>query len=275
MRYKIHKPPPPLDRFIDNLWYWEGDTAPHAKDIIVASPTVGLLINLQHDALSSFSGEGYGVRHRIRGIGFSGSSSETFAIYATQPHMMGMQFKPGGAWPFLKPAGGEFHNRHFALEDLWGADAERLHQRLVQAQTPEDKFDILLSAFVARAPRDLELHPAVATALACFHRAPHRAGVAATARHADVSQKKLIRLFSEQVGLTPKLYLRIARFRRMMEDLHLRPAIDWGDVVEQNGFYDQSHFIRDFRAFAGVSPTAWLKHRGPFHGHIPLVDDAP
>lgn len=270
MRYQICKPPPPFDRFIDNLWYWEGDAAPYAKDIIVASHSLGLLINLKHDALSSFIGDGYGTEHRIRGIGFSGPNSQTFAIHATQPHMMGMQFKPGGAWPFLKPGNHEFHNRHFALEDLWGAEAERLHQRLVQAPTPEDKFEILLGAFVAAAPRDLELHPSVSLALACFDRAPHRASVAATAKHAEVSQKKLIRLFSEQVGLTPKLYLRIRRFRRLMEDLHIRAAVDWGDVVEQHGFYDQSHFIRDFREFAGLSPTEWLKHRGPFHGHIPL-----
>jgi len=276
VRYLTHVPPPPFDRFIDNLWYWEGDAAPYAKDIIVASHTLGLLINLRQDELSSFSGDGYGTEHRIRGIGFSGPNSQTFAIHATQPHMMGMQFKPGGAWPFLKPGSHEFHNSHFALEDLWGTDAERLHQRLVQAPTPQDKFAILFGAFIAHAPRAFDLDPAVSLALACFDRAPHRAphyiSVAATAKHADVSQKKLIRLFSQQVGLTPKLYLRIARFRRLVADLHARQDIAWGDVVEQNGFYDQSHFIRDFREFAGLSPTQWLKHRGPFQGHIPLAD---
>jgi AraC-like DNA-binding protein len=272
VRHQTLIPPPPLDRFIANLWYWEGEPASYAKDAIVASNSLGLLINLQCDELSSFGGDAYAVEHRIRGIGFSGTNSRPFGIRATQPHMMGMQFKPGGAWPFLKPGGHEFHNRHLALEDLWGPDAGRLHQRLVQAPTPDAKFAILLDAFLAAAPRDLVLDPAVALALACFDRAPHRANVTATAKRAEISQKKFIRLFSEQVGVTPKLYLRIARFSRVMRDLHARQRIDWGDVVEQNGYYDQSHFIRDFREFSGFAPTEWLKQRGPFPQHVPLPD---
>ena len=271
--YRTYKPPPPLDAFIDNLWYWEGSDPGYAKDAILASSTIGLLINLRYDELSAFSGDGYADEHRLRGIGFSGTHATPFAIRAHQPHMMGMQFKPGGAWPFLKPGGDALHDRHVSLEDIWGTDAERLHQRLVQAPTPDDKFAILLHAFVAKAPRDFAHDPAVALALGCFTRAPHRATVAGVARRAEVSQKKLIRLFRESVGMTPKLFLRVTRFQRVIADLHARRAIGWGDVVEQHGYYDQSHFIRDFREFSGFSPTGWLKQRNvAMLTHVPLPD---
>jgi AraC-like DNA-binding protein len=269
--YRTCKPPPPLDGFIDNLWYWEGDAPAHTKDAIIAGTGVALLINLRQDALSSFTGDGYADKQRSRGIALCGTHATPFAILAHQPVMMGIQFKPGGIWPFLKPSANEVHDRHVALEDLWGRDAERLHERLIQAPTPDDKFEILLSAFMAHAPRALELHPAVACALARFQNGS-RVTVAATAQRAEVSQKKLIRLFTEQVGMTPKLYLRIARFSHVIRDLHARSRIGWGDVVEQAGYYDQSHFIHDFRAFSGFAPTQWLKQRGPYMGHIPLVD---
>ncbi len=273
MIYRTIIPPPPLDAFIANVWYWEQDDAPaHARDAILAARSMGLLVNLSHDALSWYGGEAYATKHRLTGMAFCGMQSGTFAINAHQPRMMGIQFKPGGAWPFLAPDGHEFHNRHVDLADLWGADAHRLHQRLIQAPTPDAKMALLLDAFVARAPRAFEHHPAIALALNCFARAPRRATVAAIAKRAEISPKRFIRLFREQVGMTPKLYLRIARFERVVTELHAKPRIGWGDVVEQNGFYDQSHFIRDFREFSGLSPTQWLKQRGPYVHHVPLVD---
>jgi AraC-like DNA-binding protein len=270
--YRTYIPPPPLDAFIAQLWYWRGEAPGYAKDAILASNTIGLLISLSENELRWYDGDGYARKNRLSGMALCGTRSGTFAIDAHQPHMMGIQFKPGGAWPFLAPGGHEFHNRHVDLQDLWGPDAERLHQRLVQAPAPDDKIAILLDAFLRRAPRAFELHPAVALALRCFARRPQHASVAATARLAEISPKKFIRLFHEQVGMTPKLYLRVARFGRVVTDLHARPNVGWGDVVAQNGFYDQSHFIRDFREFSGLSPSQWLRQRGPFVQHVPLPD---
>ena len=262
--------PPPLDGFIDFLWYWEGDPAAHAREVITAGRNHGILISLARDELSWYSGERYAQMNPLRGIAVSGPNAAPFAIDAHQPHMMGVHFKPGGAWPFLGPAADEFGDTHVSLEDVWGRDAERLHQRLVQAPTPDARFDILLDGLIALAPRAFERHPAVALALECFERP--RASVAAAAKRAELSPKKFIRLFSDQVGMTPKLYLRVARFQRVIERITHVPKIDWWDVVERHGYYDQPHFIRDFKTFTGFTPTQWLERRGPHASHIPLVD---
>ncbi len=264
--------PPPLDAFIDFLWYWEGDRPSYARDVITASRNLSILISLNADELAWYSGDGYAQRNKLKGIALCGTQSGHFAIDAFQPRIMGVHFKPGGAYPFLGPAAHEFGDTHLSLEDVWGAEAERLHQRLVQALTPDAKLDILLDGLIRIAPRDFELHPAVAYALGRFERCPHRAEVAATARDVDLSQKKFIRLFGDQVGMTPKLFLRVARFQQVLERITFAPEIDWWDVVERHRYYDQSHFIRDFREFTGFTPTEWLKLRGPYVHHIPLPD---
>ncbi|HUO88656.1 MAG TPA: helix-turn-helix domain-containing protein [Rhizomicrobium sp.] len=266
------KVPPPLDGFIDFLWYWEGDPATHARDVITAGRTFGILISLHDDELTWYSGERYAQRNRLRGIAVNGTNAGHFAIDAHQPHIMGVAFRPGGAWPFLGPAAHEFGDTHLSLEDVWGRDAERLHQRIVQAPAPDDKFDILFEGLVAIAPRAFALDPAVAFALARFERCPERGHVGNTARDADLSPKKFIRLFTDQVGMTPKLYLRVARFQKVMARIAHAPEIDWWDVVERHGYYDQPHFIREFKGFTGFTPTEWLKLRGPFVGHIPLPE---
>ncbi|HEY1709973.1 MAG TPA: helix-turn-helix domain-containing protein [Rhizomicrobium sp.] len=262
--------PPPLDRFIAFLWYWEGDAPAHAREAITASRNLSILISLKEDRLRWYNGDGYARENRLKGISLCGTQADHFAIDAFQPHIMGVHFKPGGGFPFVGPGAHMFGDIHVSLEDVWGRDAERLHQRLVQAPTPDDRFDILEAALIRLAPHALEHHPAVALALQRFERCPHRASVGATAREAEVSPKKFIRLFSEQVGMTPKLFLRVARFQRVVERIQFAPQVDWGDVVERHGYYDQSHFILDFKTFTGFPPTEWLKLRGPYPSHIPL-----
>jgi AraC-like DNA-binding protein len=269
--FSVHRTlPPPLDRFIERLWYWEGDAPGYAKDAITASCNLSILISLNADELGWYNGEGYAQKNRLKGIALCGAQAGHFAIDAFQPKIMGVQFRAGGGYPFLGPAAHEFNNIHVSLEDIWGRDAERLQQRLVQAPTPDDKFDILLAELLRIAPREFALDPAVAFALQYFERCPHRVSVGATARAAEISQKKFIRLFADQVGLTPKLYLRVARFQRVLERITHAEHVDWWDVVERHGYYDQSHFIRDFGDFTGFTPTEWLKLRGPYVHHIPL-----
>jgi AraC-like DNA-binding protein len=271
MKYLTYAPPPPLGGLIANLWYWEGDAPGHAKDTVMASGRMSILINLKSDELSWYDGARFARRNRLKGIALCGTQSGAFAIDAHQPHMMGVQFQPGGSFPFFAPPAGDFQNRQVSLEDVWGSDAERLHQRLVQAPAPEDKFAILEAALIASAPRGFSRHPAVAMALSRLARTG-ATSVAALAAEAEMSHKKFIRLFTAEVGFTPKRYLRVARFQRVLENIHAAPDVDWSDAVEMGGYFDQSHFIRDFREFSGFTPSDYLIRRGPYLQHVPLTE---
>lgn len=269
MVYKTFEPPAPFDTFIENVWYWRGDDPGHAKDTIMASGRLGLLVNLSRDELSWYGGERFGTRNVLSGVGLCGAHTHTFAIDAYQPHMMGVQFRPGGAFTFFGGSAREFEDTHISLGDIWGADAERLRQRLVQAPTPEDKIDILFRE-IARRFSEQTHHPAVAIALRLLGRTPHRVSITSVAREAEVSPRKLIRLFAEEVGMTPKTYLRVSRFQQVLTRVHAAPSIDWMEVVERYGYYDQPHFIREFKEFSGFTPTDYFRLRGPYLQHVPL-----
>ena len=235
----------------------------------MASGRLGLLVNLSRDELSWYGGARFGERNVLSGIGLCGTHARTFAIDAFQPHMIGVQFKPGGAFAFFGGSAREFEDAHVSLGDVWGRDAGRLHQRLVQAPTPDDKIAILFREMAARFNEAMR-HPAVEIALRLFGRAPHRVSVATVARQAEVSPKTLIRLFSEQVGMTPKAYLRVSRFQQVLARVHAAPSVDWMEVVERHGYYDQPHFIREFKEFSGFTPGKYFRLRGPYLQHVPL-----
>jgi transcriptional regulator GlxA family with amidase domain len=77
----------------------------------------------------------------------------------------------------------------------------------------------------------------------------------AVARELGWSDRRLLRTFRRQVGVPPTVYARIVRFRRALGLLGAAPL---GDVALTAGYYDQAHMNRDFRAFAGVAPGAYV-----------------
>lgn len=268
--YRTFVPPPPFDRFIENLWYWEGHDPGHAKDTIMASGRTAIQVNLSKDHLTWFGGAEYAERRQLGPIGVCGGHSRPFAIEAFQPNNMGVQFKPGGAAAFFGGSARDFGDAHVSLSDLWGKEADSLYAQLVDAPRAEAKAGILFRAMVRRC-RDYAHHPAVELALERFARVPHRVSVRSVAQEAEVSPKKLIRLFAEAVGMTPKTYLRVVRFQRVLERVHDAPRVDWMEEVERHGYYDQPHFIREFREFSGFTPTAYFRLRGPYRQHVPLT----
>lgn len=72
----------------------------------------------------------------------------------------------------------------------------------------------------------------------------------------SISERALQQHFKKFVGLPPKLYARIVRFNYVFEIISNKPA-NWMDVVVAAGYYDQSHFIRNFRDFTGEEPGAY------------------
>ena len=87
-----------------------------------------------------------------------------------------------------------------------------------------------------------------------------------------LSPRRFIQVFREEVGLTPKLFCRIRRFQEVLGLIGRGQHVEWAEVALACGYFDQAHFIHDFRAFSGLNPKAYLAHRGEHLNHVPLCD---
>jgi AraC-like DNA-binding protein len=263
--YRTHTPAPPLGDFVERFWFCEG-TPPHPREHILPSGTVELVVNLRADEVR-IDGPS---RQRLSGAAVSGTYSRFFVIDPA-PHaaMVGVHFRPGGAAPFLGVTPGDLTDAHTELSDLWGRSAVELRERLCTAATPEERFALLERVLTARLTRAPLRHRAVPAALAAFE----RPGVCVrdVAAHVGLCQRRFIRVFAAEVGLTPKLYSRVRRFQRARAMVRRAAAPDWARVAAECGYFDQAHLIRDFRAFAGLSPTEYLRQQGEavLPNHVP------
>lgn len=267
MTYHRVPPPPELRDLIES--YWEGGEPSTDRMVVMASRTLSLQIDLHDDELRWY--ERPHAVHVEKGVTVAGAQRRAFDVDAWQPKIVRVTFKPGGARPFLGVPLNALCDTHVSLADIWGSAATRLQQRLVEAGNPAEVFAALGDELVAAvAGNGRSTRPAVQRALAAARVAPGVL-VADLAKCAEISPKRLIRLFAEDVGLTPKVYLRLTRFERVLSAVFPRSRVDWASVASEHGYFDQSHLIRDFHAFADMTPIDYLSRRGPAQHHARLI----
>jgi methylphosphotriester-DNA--protein-cysteine methyltransferase len=100
-------------------------------------------------------------------------------------------------------------------------------------------------------------------AVALFRRARGGIGVRNAAAALGVGERRLERAFDRSVGLSPKVLARVLRFRQAVRGLDKAAGglVSWAGFAALAGYADQAHFIRDFRALAGLTPVAYLRER--------------
>ena len=259
MRFRSYRPGRPLADFVENFWLCDGYASPHLRERIFPSVTFGLVFNLGDGDLRI-----YRARHpdrctRLPGAIVSGPYGGYFVTdRAPEASVMAVHFKPGGAFPFLGLAANELLDTHVSLQDIWGRGALEIRERISAERTAARRFQILQDALLSRLARRPEHHPAVLSALDYFRRDPSRA-VGKLARDVGLSNRRFIDVFSFEVGLKPKLFVRIQRFQRVLQRVHHLPLVDWAQLALEQGYFDQSHLIRDFVAFSGISPADYLR----------------
>jgi AraC-like DNA-binding protein len=247
------------------LWIYQGYQTANKTERILPNGTLELVINLRQDELLFHHSECPEKSSRFSGAIISGAHGR--GLVPDDPeeiHLIGVHFKPGGAFPFLGLPAGDLADTHADLEDLWGMSAGRLRDRMCEARTSDEQFQLLEQALLSRLRHDVEQHYAVSAALDMFRK--HHAGptVRDAAKYIGLSERRFIQAFKTEVGLTPKLFSRIQRFQRTRSVIQQLPSPDWAELAFDLGYFDQSHMIREFVEFSGLTPTTYLGRQRTF-----------
>jgi AraC-like DNA-binding protein len=198
--------------------------------------------------LGSFATGAYDSHVIVEAIGSQGGIQVDFTI-------LGMRL-------FLGRPLADLTNRGVALEDIFGSAARRVTAELQDAPTWDARFDLLDREIGSR----LSMARSPSSQVLWTWRRIVESGGLVTIRslveETRWSQKHLIGQFREHIGLPPKIFARVMRFGRAVDRLRRRGHGSLTELALDCGYYDQSHFDRDFRAFAGVTPTELLSTLG-------------
>ncbi len=231
-----------------------------------------LVINLGEDITRVYDRIRTDECRNFRGFVVAGAHSECAVIdTAEQASVIGVQFKPGGAAPFLGLPAHELRNTHVSMDALWGTMSAGLRNQLLEARTPGAKFRLLEKTLLAQAGGSLTPHPAVEYALQEFQNNPGLRTISSVTDHIGLSPRRFIQVFDERVGLTPKLFCRVRRFQGTLSHIARGGRVEWADLAVDCGYYDQAHFIHDFSGFSGLSPSVYLNCKTEHLNHVRLA----
>jgi AraC-like DNA-binding protein len=266
--YLEHIPAAPLDRFVRVLWYARVPQTLHNRERMLPSGCVQVILNLARDFLLDCpDGE---PDHRTSPSLVVGARSVYEIVDGSDmADLIGISFHPGGFAPFASGAVDLFSNRTVSLEDVWGLAARDLRERLRETPDAGARLRILerflLEGFSARLSR----HGMVDFALGRFARVPSVSSIKEVARSTGWSERRFSQIFREEVGLSPKLWCRVQRFQHAVRQLHAGAELPWSELALDCGYYDQSHFANEFRAFSGIDATTYTARRTVWQNHVP------
>jgi AraC-like DNA-binding protein len=275
MDFRARVPPPPLDAFVAVVWACRSEPGPHRLERVMPSGGAQLIVNLKEDQTRLYDPERPGKPIVTAGSVLSSAQTRYQVIDTSeQEFVAGVAFKPGGSAVFMRTPAHEVSDVDVPLEEIWGrARAATLRDQLLASQSLDAMLEVLEAA-LCRSWTRRSLHPAVSYALAAFDHAPQTTSIAAVTDRVGLSAKRFIERFKGEVGLTPKRYCRVRRFQRALIETDRGPQADWASVALDCGYFDQAHFIRDFRAFSGITPTAYEAARTTFHNHVKFIQSA-
>lgn len=260
--YELRPATAELSSYIDN--YWFVTSTPHDP----VDLRVDVFVDGRSDLIFNF-GAAY-QREEIGGPTREIAASNLDAqrlhpIRITQRGLVrttGVRFRLGGLGAFATIALREITNATVEPAAVFGPAAEQLEATLrdepdLDAQARA--LDAFFSAALQRSPAFTTFEIALAASIA----SEGDASVAELADAAGVSARQLERLFSRYLGFPPKMLGRILRFQHALRSLMQDPGTTLAEVAAQAGYFDQAHFIKDFRRLSGGVPRGYRGYYPP------------
>jgi len=264
---------PELRGVITSLWVFEARLE-HRLERVLPCGGLQILVNLHEDRLRALDACGRVSTTRAGAVLQGPHDRVQWVDTRDQRWVAGAVVATGAAPALFREPPSALVNRLVDLELLWGRAGQVLHDRLRSRSNAEAVLDAFEAALVERR----RAVPVDAVAREAARALEGRRSVAATGDALGVSRRTLARRFEAATGFGPKRWARLCRLQRVVQSAAECAAPDWAALALDLGYADQSHLVNEFRAFSGVSPTAYRPRAADDPNHLiaqpPALDRA-
>lgn len=193
---------------------------------------------------------------------FRGIGDHFSLIRQTGPiDILGVSFRPAGAYPLLKIPLKSFFNQTVELGLIMPSFEAVMKERLSGTDSPIARIRLLERELAAWVDPDLLPDADTCRLLGAFGDGAETCPVTRFCREYGVSLRQLERHAHKYIGMSPVLLKRLARYRKAVAEMISRKGPSLTEIAFNHGYCDQNHFIREFKGFTGSTPTAFLKDR--------------
>ena len=273
MIQRLYIPHFPLSQFVEYFFFYEGISFEHKVDRFLPNGDTEIIIDFNDAPQNIYDNDTLIEIQACHNLWASGMRTEPITIPAgSQARMMVIMCKKGMAYPFFPFPMDEIVDSVLDADLIWGTSFAYLRENLLTALPDVDEVFRLTEEFMVRnflaSP---VVNPCVEYAIGEIVRRPDQISLANLSGKIGYSQKHFISMFKRQIGVTPKSFLKILRFQKAINDIERAANIDWTTLSQDCGFYDQAHFINDFKVFSGFTPEQYLKQKSDMLNYVPIA----
>lgn len=258
MTFETYSINPPLDKYIESIFHYEDLVLEHSIERVVPTGNIFILFELDGFQRNTFDNDLNPIGY-FQGTWISGMHQHYLNISVHKhSEMLVIQFKPAGAFPFIKIPVHQLNNSVVPADTYFGDSITDLRNDIIHQQDINEKFKVveqwLLELFDPKKAPPQEISDFVLK----MQEEPF-------SRHNELlkeypkTNKNLINQFKKYCGLTPKFLHRVFRFNSLLANINQKQEIAWADIVYETGYADQSHFIKEFQEFCGFNPSGYIK----------------
>lgn len=271
MIFQTHIPAFPLNQFIGAFVYFERVEHAHTIDRFLPNGDTEILIDFNDTPQYIYDNNSLKEIQACNKIWASGLRTEPITIPSGNGAvMMVISFKKGCAGAFFPFPMDEISDCVVDADLVWGSDFGLLREQLLASKDIDRRFELVEKFLLRTFKRKLDLNPCVSFAVNEMIERPDGLSIARMNEKIGYSQKHFTHMFRKQVGVTPKSFLKIMRFQKAVRSIDAATDIDWGAIALESGFYDQAHFIHDFKHFSGFTPEQYAQIRTNYQNYIPV-----
>jgi AraC-like DNA-binding protein len=238
--YLEYSPSPRLNPFVASYWSLQVSEIKEPENYRVLPDGC---IDLLFDNISRPSGV------------IVGSMTKSVSV-TLQPNAryFGVRFRPGGASSFLNISLKEIADTQLKLEDVW-RNAYSEFSDVMDNKPVKRQIETVENLLEKQLSNNAIGNRKVQAAITLLNAHDGNYSVNMLSRTLEISRQHLNRIFTEAVGLNLKMFSRIVRLQAALKCARRAPVNDWALFALENGYYDQAHFISDFKDLTGVTPT--------------------
>ncbi|MCA0756557.1 AraC family transcriptional regulator [Paenibacillus sp. N4] len=236
-----HAPSGPLSPFVKHYWIvsWNLEGQPPYCQDVVPNPCVNLVMEEGKSGIYGAACSKY--TQRLEGKG----------------QVFGIKFRPGGFYPFLGSELSGLKGGALPLEAVFGAGAAPYGQAISQSPEAAARIALTEALLLERLPANDDNISEINRIIDYITEDPGLTRVEQLCERFGMNKRRLQRLFSRYVGVTPKWVIRLYRLQNAAEALEGGLQHDLAKLSVELGYYDQSHFIKDFKSIIGKTPDEY------------------
>lgn len=268
MTYHELQPSQQLKPFVKCYFLFESEPETEFEDTVFPGGHMEIIFNLGNAFWQSWQGETFSTTPKVE---LWGQLTTPLKVRTKGSNtMLGIRFHAHAASLILREDVLTFNNKISNLEDILGNASKHLHQRLLETSATPERI-LLLENFLLNRLAIQESKGSTSRVvdriIAEMATINFSERVESIAARYGITSRYLQKLFLQHTGITPKTYCKINRFQYSLKQLSNKES-SLAAVAHDSGYFDQSHFIREFKAFTGITPSAYSSLASPLNAAL-------